>query len=547
MVNYGSKILGNASSSLTAQQALIGNISSNIANVNTPGYARRIIDLESRSARNESSFAIGNGVDIGRLRRSTSQYLDRLVQEARADFAGNKTTHEYLERIENLFPLDNSGQPIGEALDGFFGSMRELALSPASIQLRKNVIDESSNLITAIKTTYGGLAALQEETNSKIHQELSEVNEILSGIARLNSEIKGRETTGEQAVAERDNRDQLIGKLSEKISFNLVEVSDGTVNISLKGGFTIVGGGAAKSLELHPAPSFLSGTPAPPSLQGTALGYIVYDFSGGTGNGHIDLSSRLAAGDGTIGALLKLRGIHTTGDTSAFDATGIIPALAQRVEAITRTLLVQFNQEYLGPDRGTTPGVWAPSAGDLNGNTPDPFGFFSVDFSGALDSDADGYPETADLAASGLDNFSSRLMLTSTDPRTIATARDSGSGPPAAPVFPTGDSQNLDALIAIQDQTFSFSLGGSYSFEGTLNENYYETVGTVGNYVNSSRVDLAVSKANVQTAELQQAEVSGVSLNEEFSKTIQFQRNFEAAARLVQSTQELFQTVVELI
>ena len=38
MTNFGARILGNATSALSAQQALIANAGNNIANANTPGY-----------------------------------------------------------------------------------------------------------------------------------------------------------------------------------------------------------------------------------------------------------------------------------------------------------------------------------------------------------------------------------------------------------------------------------------------------------------------------------------------------------------------------
>ncbi|MCB0340052.1 MAG: hypothetical protein KDD53_10625, partial [Bdellovibrionales bacterium] len=45
MTNYSSKIFSNAVSGLNASQGNIVNIGNNIANANTPGYARRVVNL----------------------------------------------------------------------------------------------------------------------------------------------------------------------------------------------------------------------------------------------------------------------------------------------------------------------------------------------------------------------------------------------------------------------------------------------------------------------------------------------------------------------
>ena len=65
MSNFGAKIIGNAISGLQAQQAQIANLSNNIANVNTPGYSRRVVELESRaSPSGGSGITIGDGAVI---------------------------------------------------------------------------------------------------------------------------------------------------------------------------------------------------------------------------------------------------------------------------------------------------------------------------------------------------------------------------------------------------------------------------------------------------------------------------------------------------
>jgi flagellar hook-associated protein 1 FlgK len=46
---------------------------------------------------------------------------------------------------------------------------------------------------------------------------------------------------------------------------------------------------------------------------------------------------------------------------------------------------------------------------------------------------------------------------------------------------------------------------------------------------------------------MQRESVSGVSLDEEMTNMIKFQRSFEAAARIVRTTDELIQTILQMV
>ncbi len=531
---------------MDAHQALLGNVASNIANVNTPGYARRVLELETTPARSVGNFSVGNGVQIGKLRRSTSDYLDRLVRESNGQLKAHEVEDTYRSRAEQFFGLDGRSTSIGSSLNKFFNALNDLSVDPASLDLRANFLSQAQQLTGSIRDTYNGLSQLQADADVQIEQELRTVNQHLSAIAELNGEIKGRESTGEVAVAERDRRDALLDQLSEKMSFNVIEVQDGSINITLSSGFTVVSGTNAKALELNRSPSFVSGA-AVPALNESALGFVVFDFSGGSGTGHVNLTDILARGGGTIGGLLRTRGVSTAAATSAFTATGTLPALAERVETLARTLLTEVNRTYLGPDRNTATAAWNPSSGDLDGNTPPPFGLFNFDYAGTLDANSDGLPGTGDLTATGFGNFASRIQVAFSDPRQLAAARDASTGFPAPASFAQSDGRNLEALAALEGTRYTYTMGNTYSFNGTFHENYNETVATIGNMKNSSRVNVAVGQANLQAAQLRRDEISSVSLDEEFTHIIKFQRVFESSAKMLQLANELLENVVKIL
>lgn len=545
MTNFGAKILDNSKSALAAIQAGIAVTSQNIANVNTPNYARRVAEFETRTSRgNSGDLAIGNGVQIGSLTRVTDSYLDKAARDAMADKNYFGVQSELLSRLEQHFDITGNSPTIGSALTGFFGAVSDLSADPSSIPLRANLIQRANDLVGIIQTTYNAVANLQEEADQRLVTEVQSINVLTSQIADMNSRVAAKERLGSTAADERDTRDKLLEDLAKKISFSSVEDAQGNLTISLSNGFALVSGAVSRNLSLSESPSFAT-TTLPPSLKGGLLNYIVYDYdSSAGGESHIDLTGAIKSGGGDVGGLLALRGYNDPSSTSAFQADGSLVQIASRVESLARELLTTINQTYLGPDRNPATVVHDPSSGDLDGNNPAVYGLFSFTFSGARDANSNGLPD--DLSALNVDSFARILNVAISDPRDVAAARDSGTGFPAAAVYAPGDGRNLVAVGAIQHASQSFSQG-NYSFSGTFDQQYAETISYVGIQTNAVRVQTEVAEDKLISAQNSRDEVSGVSLDEEFSLLIRLQKAFQAAAKMLRTTDELLDQIVGLV
>jgi flagellar hook-associated protein 1 FlgK len=540
MTNYSAKILNNSVGSLNAQQAVIATTSNNIANVNTPGYARRSVDLQTRlTTGTQSGISIGNGVEVGRILRIADDFVDRQLRSATTDLGSAEVENQYLSRIQDLFSLTGDRPTIASSLTSFFSSLNDLQGEPASIELRNNVIAKSQELVTTIGDVYGALAEMQDEADQRLATEVQNVNSLTSQIANLNGLISAREAAGNSVAGdERDRRDQLLTQLSQKLNVSIVNGDNGQVSITLDNGFPLVYGTNSRNLEVTSAPTFAA-TP-PPGLSGRRMSYIVYDYDGTAAQSHADLTPGITGG--SLGGLLAIRGRNDPTSTSAFNADGQLVSVASRVEALTRNLLTAFNAENLGPDRLPAAGHQASSA-DLNGTAPSPFGFFS--FTGAPSSTATGLPTAGDLAATGQDNFSSILSFAVSGPRGIATSRDLSSGAPT-PVYAPGDGSNITALLGLQGRTQTFAIG-SYSFTGTYDGAYQEAVTTVGNAKSRAEINERVSISARTAAETRRDEVSGVSLDEEFTNLIKFQKAYQASARMIKIGEQLLDEVLQLL
>lgn len=124
------------------------------------------------------------------------------------------------------------------------------------------------------------------------------------------------------------------------------------------------------------------------------------------------------------------------------------------------------------------------------------------------------------------------LSAALSDPATIA-ASSSRTGVP-------GNNDTLLQLVALQNQNFA-SLNNS-----TLSDAYRSAGATLGVSAQTADRDLTAQEILNDQIQTFRAQVSSVSIDEELINLVKFQRAFEAAARLVQTTNEMYDTLLAL-
>jgi flagellar hook-associated protein 1 FlgK len=102
---------------------------------------------------------------------------------------------------------------------------------------------------------------------------------------------------------------------------------------------------------------------------------------------------------------------------------------------------------------------------------------------------------------------------------------------------PQADNRNALALQALGDARF---VDG-----GTAIDRYAELVGDVGSRAQSAKSSLDMSERLQDDAERARTEVSGVNLDEEAARLMQYQQAYQAAAKVIAAANEMFRTLLE--
>lgn len=527
-------------------------ISNNIANVNTEGYTRRRVDLQTIIGASDDTNVFGAGADIAGVTRIVDRFVNDALEQRISERSEADVRDQLLARVELMFGLQGNPGQIGTELNAFFDSLDTLATNPASSQLRDQVILRGESLVRAVRSTYDLIAQAQREADTRLAGAVTDLNGITERIAQLNGQIAGGEIGNQENLALRDQRDLLLRDLSELVSYSKVEDSQGQLLISLQSGFALVQGTSSNALDFTYAPSFGN---YPVGLDSRGLGTIVFDFDPSATQAHGDLMQTLAAGSGEIAGLINIRGLQSSTDTSPFDASGDLVNIASRIESIARELLTTFNQVYRGDDPDTvaiededasTAAVIDARSGDLNGNGPGVFGLFTYSgIAGSGDSDADGLAENADLTATGIPVFASRLAFAISDTSSLAAALDLDAAD-ASTDFAQGDASNIQNLLKLRTQNASVTVG-SFTPSASISTIFEQTSSMVGSLKRVEENNVQIFTAREEQIRQFYDSVSGVSIDEEFANLIDTQRAYEASARLLRVGDELISQILQLL
>ncbi|KNZ34372.1 MAG: flagellar hook protein [Methylibium sp. NZG] len=115
--------------------------------------------------------------------------------------------------------------------------------------------------------------------------------------------------------------------------------------------------------------------------------------------------------------------------------------------------------------------------------------------------------------------------------------------------FPATNNGNARALVDLRDAALigQRSSGGVVTQAGvTVTDAYANALADVGVRVQSAKTSAQMSASASADAQAANAEASGVNLDEEAARLIQFQQSYQAAAKMLQVAQSVFDTLLDI-
>jgi len=115
--------------------------------------------------------------------------------------------------------------------------------------------------------------------------------------------------------------------------------------------------------------------------------------------------------------------------------------------------------------------------------------------------------------------------------------------------YPATDNGNARALTDLRDARIvgTEMSGGTVTVPGeTITDAYANALASVGVQVQSARLAAQMSASVANDAEAARSAKTGVNLDEEAARLIQFQQSYQAAAKMLQVAQSVFDTLLEV-
>lgn len=211
-------------SGLFANQRSLGVVSHNIANANTEGYSRQVMNTQAYKPQMlpGGKGAIGLGVNVTPVKQIRDEYLDFKFRDETSIKAEWDARSEVLSELENIFnePSDSS---ISELLDNFYESLQTIQKNPENLTARTLVRQNTIALTEGVQRISGMLKDLQADLNTQFQSAVREVNDTAAQIAKLNETIYKAELEGGKANDVRDQRNLLVDKLSKLVPVDYYE------------------------------------------------------------------------------------------------------------------------------------------------------------------------------------------------------------------------------------------------------------------------------------------------------------------------------------
>ncbi len=229
-------IAASALSALQTNSTALRVVSDNVANLNTQGYVRRVVDLQT-----QSSGGILSGVSVGDIQRVVDQFLSAETLSANSSSSRYDTQSNVFDQINGLLGQPGDSNSLTSQLTAVSSALGQAALSPAASASQLGVLNSFQSLSATISNLSSQISGLRNQVDQQVATSISGVNSLIKQVFDLNSQIKTAQIGGDNSSAVLDQRDLALQNLSQLVGIRTIEQPDGRVTVMTEDGVSLVG------------------------------------------------------------------------------------------------------------------------------------------------------------------------------------------------------------------------------------------------------------------------------------------------------------------
>lgn len=231
-------ILNSGSRALLANQMALQTAGNNIANVNTPGYSRQKLVLETVEGQFTGAGYIGNGVTASTIQRNFSEFLTRQATLASSTQSADSKRHDMLKQLEGMFATGKGG--LGAAIGDMLNAFSDVVTAPTDLTARTVVLTRIDETAARMRSTSLRLDDLVQGIGQELDQKVTAINSLTKSIGQINAEITRTTGNGQPPNDLLDRRDQLIRDLNQYVQTTSIAAADGSIGLFIGGSQSVV-------------------------------------------------------------------------------------------------------------------------------------------------------------------------------------------------------------------------------------------------------------------------------------------------------------------
>ncbi len=539
----------------------------NIANASTPGYIREQLKVQPSSPYSIGPVLVGTGAQAGGVQQVFDRYLESRIHTANTDAsAAGIRSQSYLQLQSILQELGD--QDLSTSLNNFVQSIQNAANQPDDAAMRNIVIQQGTLFTQDVVELRQRVGELRDSYSNQMRSLVEEANSLIAEIANLNPQIGRLEANGldsSDAGNLRVQRLNAVNRLSEIIPIRIQEQASGAIDVYTDSDFLILNGYSQKlEAVLAPTENGLAEVNVQTTLTKAAIGN-----SGGELGGLIESRDRILTGfldqlDTFAGSVIyEFNKQHSSGEGlvgyTNVTGTNYVNATAAPLNAAGLAFApVHGSFEITVRNTSTGADEKHQIAVDLDGIGSDTS---LEDLSTALNAIGNvtaeitpdrklklttsagyevrfGNDTSGVLASLGINTFftGSKSDDMGINPQLLADQRLLATGRGGGPA------DNTNALEISQ-----FLDKSQAKLNGLSIDQFYTTL--VGNVAQSASAESALAegtKSFRDTLLAQREQHSGVSVDEEAINILNLQHNYQAAARIITTVDQLLNTLLNI-
>ena len=213
----------------------------NIANVQTPGASRQIVNIGQLPPIDGAPGmpvglepgTQGTGVLVSSITRVHQDSYDALFRGATSSQNFYSAESGILSSLQSSFGEPSNG--INTAYSAFQSAIQTLANNPQGTAEQQGVLTSANGLVTAISSANTALQSSETQTQTQATTLITTINSTIDQIAALNGQIRAATAVGDSPNTYKDQRDQLIDTLSTYLPTVTSIQADGSTLVTVDG------------------------------------------------------------------------------------------------------------------------------------------------------------------------------------------------------------------------------------------------------------------------------------------------------------------------